>query len=75
MEAVLRTALRKSRFDIIDMLLNDTSELDSILDYLCVNRNILTDCMLEEIQSESTHRSRIRRLLDVIEGHTHFIYF
>ena len=66
MEAVHRSALRKSRCDIIDMILNDTSKLDSILDYLSVNGHIITDSMLEEIQSERTYRSRIRRLLDII---------
>ena len=66
MEAVHRTALRKSCCDIIDMLLNDTSKLDSILDYLSVNVHIFTDSMLEEIQSERTYRSRIRRSLDII---------
>ena len=65
MEAVHRTALRKSRCDIIDLLLNNTSKLDSILDYLNVNGHILTDSLLEEIQSERSYRSRIRRLLDI----------
>ena len=48
-EAVHRTALRKSRCDIIDMLLNNTSKLDSIHDYLGVNAHVLTDSMLEEV--------------------------
>ena len=65
-KAVHRTAWKKSHCDRIDMLLNDTSKLDSILDYLCVNGHILTDSMLEELQSERTHRSRIRRLLGII---------
>ena len=56
----------KSPCDIIDMLLNDTSKLDSILDYLGVNGHILTVSMLEEIQSKRTYGSRIRRLLDII---------
>ena len=66
MEAVHRTALRRYRCDIIDMLLNDTSKLHSILDNLCVDCHIPTDSMLEEIQSERTYRSRIRRLLNII---------
>ena len=40
MEAVHRTALKKSHFDRIDMLLNDTSELDSIRENLCVNLDL-----------------------------------
>ena len=48
------------------MLLNDTSKLDSILDYLSVNGHTLIDSMLEEIQSERTYRSIVRRVLDVI---------
>ena len=66
MEAVYRTSLRKSRCDITDMLFNDTSKLDSILDYLSVNGHTLTDSLLEEIQSERTYRSRVRRVLDII---------
>ena len=55
MEVAHRTALRKSRCHIIDMLLNDTSKFDSIFDYLSVNGKILTDSVLEAMQPERTY--------------------
>ena len=77
MAVVHRTALRKSRCDIIEVLLTDTSKLDSILEYLSANGHILTDSMLE-IQSERTYRSRIMCLLDIIPKrgpHAYYLFF